>query len=628
MSELKQLGRYEIVRVLGSGAMGIVYEGLDTKLNRRVAIKTIIRNALVDPDQAADYSERFMREAQAVARLNHSNIVGVYDFGEESDVAYFVMEFVQGNELKQYLDSGVRFSLPKSLDLMIKLLDALEYAHSQGIVHRDIKPANIMIDKAGKLKLTDFGVVKFVDSHDGTMAGTMVGTPGYMSPEQILGTGVSPRSDIFAAGVVFYQLLTGQKPFTGDGIFAIQQKIVNEDPLPPSSIDPTLSPAFDQIISKALAKKPEQRYAHANDFAEDIRRCLSAGTPQSATTAPDEDKTIVAGGSPGPSDEKTMVTATGSSQAHEKTLVTTTGSPQAIEKTLVMATARTAAEEAKPADAGAKEASPADASIDKFLEERKKLDELLADKFTKFITVMFTDLKGSTTIAETEGDLVSRMLVKHQSDIIIPAVKENNGVFVKSIGDGTLSYFENALDAVRAAVRIQKGIDALNMAKTFRFPVLVRIGMHSGKCFVEETDIAGDVVNTASRFESAADGGGILLSEDTYNALSDKSEIYCRFVKQVTLKGKKEPYNAYKAFWNPQEIELDKQGKTVEASQEAAATPAKPSGKKLVWAIVAAALLLVLIIAVKLSGPSAPTESRHSISDSAAPAEKSDIQRR
>jgi len=240
--------------------------------------------------------------------------------------------------------------------------------------------------------------------------------------------------------------------------------------------------------------------------------------------------------------------------------------------------------------------------------------------------VMFTDLKGSTTIAETEGDLVSRMIVKEQSDIIMPAVKDNNGVFVKSIGDGTLSYYENALDAVRAAVQIQKGMDALNMSKKYKFPVLMRIGMHSGKCVVEEKDIAGDVVNTASRFESAADGGGILMSEDTYNALSDKSEIYCRFVKQVTLKGKKEPFNAYKAFWNPKEIELDKQGKTA-ADAEAAAVPAKTSGSKLIWVIALSALVLLLVLATKFFGSSAPVESRHSIDDSAAPAEKSDIQR-
>jgi len=602
MSELKQLGRYEIVRVLGSGAMGIVYEGLDSRLNRRVAIKTIIKSALTDSEQAADYSERFMREAQAVARLNHSNIVAVYDFGEEGDIAYFVMEFIEGNELKQYIDSGVRFSLPKSLGLMLKLLDALDYAHSQGIVHRDIKPANIMIDKAGKLKLTDFGVVKFVDNMEGTQAGTMVGTPGYMSPEQILGTSVSPKSDLFAAGVVLYQLLTGKKPFTGDGVFAIQQKIVNEDPPPPSSIDPTLPPAFDQIISKALAKKPEHRYAHANEFAEDIKRCLD--TSQQPAVAAQQ------------ADEKTIVNAGGAAQAVEKTVVTAKSAPQTYEKTVVTASGKS--------DTG--ETKAEDVSLDKFLEERKKLDELFADKFTKFITVMFTDLKGSTTIAETEGDLVSRMLVKHQNDIIAPAVKENNGVFVKSIGDGTLSYFENALDAVRTAVRIQQGMDALNMSKTFKFPVFMRIGMHSGKCVVEEHDIAGDVVNTASRFESAADAGGILISEDTYNALSDKSEIYCRFVKQVSLKGKKEPYNAYKAFWNPREIELDKQGVSAEAEAKAAA-PAKSSGGKMVWGIAVAVIILLLVVAMKLSGTSAPEESKRSIGDSAAPAEQSEIQR-
>lgn len=228
--------------------------------------------------------------------------------------------------------------------------------------------------------------------------------------------------------------------------------------------------------------------------------------------------------------------------------------------------------------------------MDAYLEERAKLDAQFADKFTKFITVMFTDLKGSTTIAENEGDIVSRMLIKSQSDILLPAIKENNGVFIKSIGDGSLSYFENALDALRAAARIQKEMDALNMSKKFKFPVLMRVGMHSGKCVVEERDIYGDVVNTASRFESAADGGGILLSEDTYNALSDKTEIYCRFDKQVTLKGKKEPYNAYKAFWNPREIELDK----MQGSQTPA--PAAPTSKKKLALLVAIPLLIILVL--------------------------------
>lgn len=231
--------------------------------------------------------------------------------------------------------------------------------------------------------------------------------------------------------------------------------------------------------------------------------------------------------------------------------------------------------------------------IEAFLEQRAQLESMIQEKFTKFLTVMFTDLKGSTAIAETEGDMVSRMLIKEHNDIVMPAIRENNGVFIKSIGDGTLSHFESAQDAVRAAVSIQKGMDELNMSKKFKIPVLMRIGLHSGKCIVEKNDIFGDTVNTASRFESSATPGDIFMSEDTYNAMSDKSEIYCRFVKQVMLKGKKEPYNAYKAFWNPQEIELD-------ITQDAG-TPvnAKPTSKLKLILIILIPLLLVLLLTLR-----------------------------
>jgi serine/threonine-protein kinase len=582
MGELKQLGRYEIIRVLGSGAMGVVYEAQDNKLHRRVAIKTIIKSAMVDEAQAADYSERFMREAQSIARLNHPNIVTVYDFGEEGDIAYFVMEFIQGHELKEFLDSGVQFPLQKSLGYMIDLLNALDYAHSQGIVHRDIKPANIMIDNAGRLKLTDFGVVKVIDKQEGTQAGTMVGTPGYMSPEQILGTSVSPRSDIFAAGVVLYQLLTWKKPFTGEGVFTIQQKIVNEAHALPSTLNAGLAPELDRIVNRALAKKPEERYARASEFADAIKQFLAGGAAQAA-------------GAPAADDEKTIVASAGA----DKTLVT----PRGEEKTIAMPGAQAAAEPV--------------GDMDKYLAERERLETAFQEKFQKFVTVMFTDLKGSTTIAEKEGDIVSRMLIKAQSDILLPAIKENRGIFVKSIGDGSLSYFEQALDAVRAAARIQKEMDALNMSKKFKFPVLMRIGMHSGKCVVEEKDIYGDVVNTASRFESSADPGGILMSEDTYNALSDKAEIYCRFVKQVTLKGKAEPFNAYKAFWNPQEVELDKQGALQRQEYN---VPVRSSGMKLILGL-AALIVVVLLITLGTKFFGAGSEpGKRSISDSVAPA--------
>jgi len=561
MGEIKQLGRYEIVRVLGRGAMGVVYEGHDGKLHRRVAIKTITRSAMRDGKQAAEYSERFMREAQSVARLNHPNIVTVYDFGEENDVAYFVMEFIQGREMKEYLEGSEPFALTKSLGCMIELLNALDYAHAQGIVHRDVKPANIMIEDSGRVKLTDFGVVKLLDGQERTLGGAMVGTPGYMSPEQILGAPVSPRSDIFAAGVVFHQLLTWKRPFEGEGIFSIQQKIVNEDRPLPSTFNPGVPPAVDRIVARALARNPEERYVRAAEFAEEIRRFISGG---------------MAGGR---------------------------------------------------AEAGAAAAVVAATAAVPPRAEREEPGATVEDKFSRFITVMFTDIKDSTFVAEKEGDMAIRALIKAQADIILPAIREHNGTYVKSIGDGSLSYFAEALDAVRAAARIQREMDALNLSGKFKFPVLMRIGLHSGNCVVEEHDIYGCVVNTASRFEAAADPGGILLSEKTYHELRGESDVYCRFVKQVTLKGKEEPCNAYKAFWNPEEIELDRQGAQALPRQEYA-VPVRSSGMKLAWGVAALiGLVLLLTLGAKFFGAAQPVESTRALSEASVPSSVQEGQR-
>ena len=198
--------------------------------------------------------------------------------------------------------------------------------------------------------------------------------------------------------------------------------------------------------------------------------------------------------------------------------------------------------------------------VDAYLKQREALETAFDEKFTRTLTVVFTDLKGSTAIAEKYGDIVSRQLIQRHNEIVFPAVKEHNGTLVKSIGDGTLSHFEHALDALRAAVKIQRGMDELNRSGKFTMPVLMRIGMHTGKCILEKNDIFGDVVNTSSRFESSANPGEILISEETYNAVADKSEIYSRFDRPVTLKGKSEPYNAYQVFWSPEEIEIDLTG--------------------------------------------------------------------
>ncbi len=262
--------------------MGIVYEGRDPRLDRRVAIKTILRSAIMDEESARDFAARFVREAQAVARLTHPNIVGVYDFGEEDDVTFIVMEYIDGKELKSFLDDGHRFDFPSTVRIMSELLDGLGYAHQQGVVHRDIKPANIMIDPAGHVKLTDFGVARVTESAERTQVGTMVGTPSYMSPEQIQGASTDNRTDIFACGVLLYQLLTGQKPFAGTATWTIYNQILLQEPPAPAALNTALPPAIDQVVARALAKNKEDRYRNAADMAAALTALLR-GTAAGAT---------------------------------------------------------------------------------------------------------------------------------------------------------------------------------------------------------------------------------------------------------------------------------------------------------------------------------------------------------
>src|SRR5690348_3223457 len=289
-AELKNLGRYNIDRVLGKGAMGVVDEGIDPRLGRRVAIKTILKSHL-DEDTAKDYSMRFVREAQAVARLNHPNIVQVYDFGEEGDIAYLVMEFIKGKELKTFFDASERFDLKEAVRIMCELCDALDFAHSAGIIHRDIKPANVMLDAQARTKLTDFGVARVQDSDrtsvERTQAGTMVGTPAYMSPEQITGGQIDKRTDVFSAGIILYQFLTGEKPFTGSGAWTIAKKIIQEEPPLPSSLNNAVTPLFDAVVNKALSKNPDTRFQSARDLGVALKRALEGKGVED-----DSDKTI------------------------------------------------------------------------------------------------------------------------------------------------------------------------------------------------------------------------------------------------------------------------------------------------------------------------------------------------
>ncbi|MEN8142326.1 MAG: serine/threonine-protein kinase [Thermodesulfobacteriota bacterium] len=268
MGELKKLGKYEIISILGQGAMGIVYKGFDPHIERTVAIKTIRKDAL-DHKEMEPLLVRFKREAQAAGRLTHPGIVTVYEYGEEDDSAYIAMEFVQGRELKSFLDNNERFPLEMIISIISQLLDALAYSHDNGVVHRDIKPGNIIIPENGKIKVTDFGIAR-IESSTLTQFGDVIGTPSYMSPEQFGGQQVDKRSDLFSTGVILYHLLTGEKPFPGNSMTTIMHRVLNTDPPLASDLNFQVPSAFDSLIFKALAKKTHERFQSAEEFASEL----------------------------------------------------------------------------------------------------------------------------------------------------------------------------------------------------------------------------------------------------------------------------------------------------------------------------------------------------------------------
>jgi serine/threonine protein kinase len=269
----QQIGRYKILGELGRGAMGIVYRAKDPALDRTVALKTII--LAEDSEGGMDYQKRFFQEAKAAGKLTHPHIVTTYDFGEEEGLAYIAMELLEGTELRDRMRDGRIIAAPEAVDIARQIADGLGFAHERGVVHRDIKPSNIMLLARGQAKIMDFGIARMRVGDVKTSTGIVLGTPKYMSPEQVEGSPVDQRSDIFSLGVVLYEMLTGIRLFSGEDAPQIMHNVAHGEHEPPTRVNPELPAMLDFIIARALKKDPAVRYQDAYDLAADLATCLA-----------------------------------------------------------------------------------------------------------------------------------------------------------------------------------------------------------------------------------------------------------------------------------------------------------------------------------------------------------------
>ncbi len=312
----KRLGRYEIIRELGKGAMGVVYEGKDPNIGRRVAIKTARRDVMEATGMGDEMMTRFLREAHAAGALNHPNIITIYDAAEEGDMAYIAMEYLEGGDLADLIEGKRRLSVEEIVEIGASVCDALEVAHQAGVVHRDIKPANIMMPKNAPVKVADFGIARVQDSNL-TQEGALIGTPHYMSPEQFMGQRVDGRSDLFSVGNILYELITGEKPFTGEQLSTVMHHVIKTDPVAPSELNFNIPRPLDSVVMKALSKRPDDRFHSAAAMAAALRECLKPNPDPAILEdrqAASGDATVIGGdvdatvaGSPPPAADATVV---------------------------------------------------------------------------------------------------------------------------------------------------------------------------------------------------------------------------------------------------------------------------------------------------------------------------------
>lgn len=576
------LMEYQLVSVLGVGGFGITYLARDTHLEKDVAIKeyfpaadvartdgatvTLTNTQRTDEFQAG--LDRFLKEARTLAGFSHPNIVRVNRYFKAHGTGYMVMDYEEGQSLKEWLNVHPFPAEEVIKGFLAPLLDGIAKVHATGFLHRDIKPDNIYVRADGTPVLLDFGSARHAIGGTERTLTTLV-TPGYAPFEQYASKAEQgPWSDIYALGGVLFFAVTGENP--PDALSRMKSDTVS-DVL--ARAHGRYGDAFLDAIAWALAIDEKNRPQTVAEW----RRRILGDVAEAAAPAPDLLLDAFGGGAgPGPSTAPSAGAATAPP--------TTPTAP---------ATAPVTARD--PARSTAT-SSPDTQDISNLLDRREALDRAVKEKFQRVLAVMFTDLKGSTAIAEASGDIAVRAMLKKYHDLCLIAVRRHGGTLVKTIGDGSLSHFEDPAAACRAACDIQRGMEEINLSRAYKTLLLARIGIHTGECILEKNDIFGDVVNTASRFESSANPGEVFISEDTYNALPDKAEFYARFDREVTLKGKSMPFKGYIVFWDPKEIELDRN----RPKEAPAAKPPTPAWKISLY--VAVPLLLVLLAAFWITG--------------------------
>ena len=576
------LMEYQLVSVLGVGGFGITYLARDTHLEKDVAIKeyfpaadvartdgatvTLTNTQRTDEFQAG--LDRFLKEARTLAGFSHPNIVRVNRYFKAHGTGYMVMDYEEGQSLKEWLNVHPFPAEEVIKGFLAPLLDGIAKVHATGFLHRDIKPDNIYVRADGTPVLLDFGSARHAIGGTERTLTTLV-TPGYAPFEQYTSKAEQgPWSDIYALGGVLFFAVTGENP--PDALSRMKSDTVS-DVL--ARAHGRYGDAFLDAIAWALATDEKNRPQTVAEW----RRRILGDVAEAAAPAPDLLLDAFGGGAgPGPA----TAPPAGAATAPPATPTAPATAPV------------TSRDAARPTATS----SPDTQDISNLLDRREALDRAVKEKFQRVLAVMFTDLKGSTAIAEASGDIAVRAMLKKYHDLCLIAVRRHGGTLVKTIGDGSLSHFEDPAAACRAACDIQRGMEEINLSRAYKTLLLARIGIHTGECILEKNDIFGDVVNTASRFESSANPGEVFISEDTYNALPDKAEFYARFDREVTLKGKSMPFRGYIVFWDPKEIELDRN----RPKEAPAVKPPTPAWKISVY--VAIPLLLVLLAAFWITG--------------------------